>query len=354
MIKRHIKSSVIGLMLGFLLLPVLVFADRDFERVVVFGDSLSDPGNAFYIIGLSLYPPYSSLDEFLIPDAPYARGGNHFSDGATWVEQFAAKLDLADSVGPAFKDENKHELKMTNYAVGGARARDQGQRVNLAAQLGTYFSNTQGLASEHALYVLALGANDVRDAVNALAQDSTGLGSAKIIATALSAVSDAVISLYNAGARTMLVANVPDLSLIPAMQRLDQIIPGATMGAAIMSAKFNSELDGLLTSLAENSPGLVIIRMDVYEATREIIGNPKAYGLDNVQDACVMPNQKPVACEKPNTYFFWDGIHPTQKAHRIFAKKAHQAYQAFKQDSELICPRGRKSNETECRTSLWL
>src|SRR5437870_5726450 len=48
------------------------------RSVVVFGDSLSDPGNAFVILHKVAVPPFSSL----IPDAPYARGGLHFSNGA--------------------------------------------------------------------------------------------------------------------------------------------------------------------------------------------------------------------------------------------------------------------------------
>ena len=45
------------------------------QRFVVFGDSLSDPGNAFILTRDLEVPPFTSL----IPDAPYARGALHFS-----------------------------------------------------------------------------------------------------------------------------------------------------------------------------------------------------------------------------------------------------------------------------------
>ena len=173
--RRNLAAVLIYLVVGLLLVPGLATAGKPFERLVVFGDSLSDPGNAFYLTGIALKPPYSTLDPFLVPNAPYARGGNHFSNGKTWVERFAKKLDLEESAGPAFKGENEDELKMTNYAVGGARARDSGQNINLTSQLGLFLADAQGQVSDRALYVLALGGNDVRDAVSALAQDSSGL-----------------------------------------------------------------------------------------------------------------------------------------------------------------------------------
>jgi len=48
------------------LLPAAATADTDYDRLVVFGDSLSDPGNAYVLTGMSLVPPYTDL----IPDYP--------------------------------------------------------------------------------------------------------------------------------------------------------------------------------------------------------------------------------------------------------------------------------------------
>ena len=39
------------------LLPAAVPADTTYDRLVVFGDSLSDPGNAYVLTGMSLVPP---------------------------------------------------------------------------------------------------------------------------------------------------------------------------------------------------------------------------------------------------------------------------------------------------------
>ena len=77
------------------LLPAAVPADTTYDRLVVFGDSLSDPGNAYVLTGMSLVPPYTDL----IPEHPYARGGQHLSNGSTWIEQLASQMKLVESVG---------------------------------------------------------------------------------------------------------------------------------------------------------------------------------------------------------------------------------------------------------------
>src|SRR5258706_184418 len=83
------------------------------HRFVVFGDSLSDPGNAFVLLRDVEVPPFDSL----IPDAPYARGALHFSNGPTWVEQLSLLDRSLPSAGPALFIP----LVFSNYAVGGAR-----------------------------------------------------------------------------------------------------------------------------------------------------------------------------------------------------------------------------------------
>ncbi|MBT3027990.1 MAG: SGNH/GDSL hydrolase family protein [Candidatus Thiodiazotropha sp. (ex Ctena orbiculata)] len=234
--REQQRYGLTGISIVLLLIPCLLLAkEKPYEAVVVFGDSLSDPGNAFILSGIHLKPPYETLDESLIPDSPYARGGNHFSNGATWIEQLAKKIDLGDSVKPAFKGENKKRLKMTNYAVGGARARDHGRNINLNLQLTLFLSDARGEVSSDALYVIALGGNDVRDAIAALSVDPAMVTSISILRDALTALEDAIRTLEDAGATKLLIANSPDLSLTPAIQHLDMLFPGTAFGAAVLS-----------------------------------------------------------------------------------------------------------------------
>src|SRR5712691_6197039 len=109
-----------------LLVPGWASAQSRFSGIVVFGTSLSDPGNAFVLVGDASTPPDFGLDPLLIPSAPYARGGHHFSNGATWVEQFARSVGLGGSVRPALATTNSGA---TNFAVGAARAYDDGVKI---------------------------------------------------------------------------------------------------------------------------------------------------------------------------------------------------------------------------------
>src|SRR5215207_3086429 len=135
-----------------------------YSGIVVFGTSLSDSGNAFALRGGTSTPPDYDLNPLLIPNAPYARGGHHFSNGATWVEQFARALGLAGTVRPAYGSESPIA---TNYAVGAARACDApgSENVNLADQVAAFLADTGGVAPSDALYVIEMGGNDVRDAI---------------------------------------------------------------------------------------------------------------------------------------------------------------------------------------------
>src|SRR5688572_23083074 len=101
--RSWVMMGLLGLALAA---PGLAAAQSSFSRIVVFGTSLSDPGNAFALAGGTNTPPDYSVDPFLVPDRPYSRGGHHFSNGATWIEQLGGALGLANSAHPAFRGSN--------------------------------------------------------------------------------------------------------------------------------------------------------------------------------------------------------------------------------------------------------
>ena len=103
------------------------------NRLVVFGDSLTDPGNAYAALGVISIPPYS-----LIPSAPYA--SHTFSNGPTWAERLAVQLESPDSGAPAFVGPGA----FTNYAVGGARARAGTGGYDLSAEVSLFLANYGG------------------------------------------------------------------------------------------------------------------------------------------------------------------------------------------------------------------
>jgi outer membrane lipase/esterase len=72
-------------------------------------------------------------------------------------------------------------------------------------------------------------------------------------------------------------------------------------------------------------PGINITEFDVYAALYAIVADPPAFGLTDVTDACISPNDPPFVCKSPDTYLFWDGIHPTKATHALLAQDVSQA-----------------------------
>ncbi len=280
------------------------------KRLVVFGDSLSDPGNAFVLTMDISLPPFE-----LIPDAPYARGGFHFSNGRTWVEQLATRLSAGVSAGPALRKP----LVFSNYAVGGARARAVPGTFDLGTQVGVFLRDYQGTAPGDALCVVYLGGNDVRDALQALATDPSGATSGAILQQALLATRDNLLALYSAGARRFLVPNLPNLALAPAV-RLQG--PPAQGAAQQLVQVFNTQLAAMLGSM-QSSLGVPFMQLDVYTALNEVVAAPAAAGFSEVVEPCLKFGTKiKPYCEDADEYLFWDGIHPTRAGHQVLAERA--------------------------------
>ncbi|MEM5314279.1 SGNH/GDSL hydrolase family protein [Paraburkholderia sp. JHI869] len=319
-------------------LPGVASANLIFGSIVVFGTSLSDPGNAFALLahppaGVSLstsvsqsHPPYDTLDESLVPIAPYAKGGHHFSNGATWIEQFAGGNGLAPFVQPAFQSNSG---KASNYAVGGARAAlyQNTTRIDLQQQVQAFLKDVNHMAPPDALYVIEMGSNDLRDALVAYlttyqmtgSQSQAGAAANLILTNALNGIAGTIQALYLAGARKFLVWNAPRIELTPAVMAFGS---GAVTVAGNLVDGFNQGLAQNVLGAVGGFPGIQIAQMDVSGQMAAVINSPGNFGLTDVKHACVTPNTPPFTCQQPDDYFFWDGIHPTKAVHAILAQLA--------------------------------
>jgi phospholipase/lecithinase/hemolysin len=301
----------------------------DIDRIVTFGASLSDTGNSFVWLsdpansscGTQLnVPPYDKLDDLLVPDGPYAKGGHHLTNGATWVEGVARYLALAGNTRPAFRTGGK---KASNYAVGGARAiADFPCRFNFPAQVGRYLTDF-GSTSDSTLVAIEIGGNYVRDAL--IAALTPGGNPQQRIQDALTSFGNSIFQLYFSGARHLLVLNVPDIGKAPSVRAIDQTLGAGGAIIALAGDLADGYNDGLVATVAllEGSlPGIHIKILDVHQTLDDVITSPETYGFSNATDACVTPNQPPFKCAKPDEYVFWDGIHPTKAMHAIVAQQA--------------------------------
>ena len=304
-----------------------IAADSSYSDMIVFVDSLSDPGNVFVLQGNVSVRPYDAGN---IPSAPYPIGGVTFSNGKNWAQDVAASLKLKGGTGPALRTDT-----FTNYAFGGARASSSaGGPFDLSAQVGQYFANA-GSADNAALYTIFIGGNDVRDALVAfnIALEQTliaggsfaealaaGQAAAGVILTeAVTSIADNIIALGFQGAHSFLVANAPNIGLAPAITELG---PNAVDLATQLSFGFNAALENALSNIEQALP-VNITRFDVFTLLSSVAAAPQTFGISNAVDACLTPEvTKAAICKKPNEYLFWDGIHPTRKGHSILAEAA--------------------------------
>ncbi|MBI3898020.1 MAG: SGNH/GDSL hydrolase family protein [Gammaproteobacteria bacterium] len=309
--RTHRYQALVALVFSALVFSTTAYANDRFDRLVVFGDSLSDPGNAFVVLHEVSVPPYD-----LIPSAPYAIGGHHFSNGETWIEQYAKDVNLENTVGPALRAPGK----FTNYATGAGRARP-GDPFDLSSQVLSFLAGHSGTASADSLYVVYIGANDARDAIAALATDPSGASSTDIIGDAIEAITNNILILTSAGAREFLVPNVPNLALTPAI-RLES--PPVQAAAQSMSVAFNDALANTLAQLETHFP-ITIHKLDVYAILNDAVAHPDAYGFTEVAAPCITPGTTadPV-CDQPDQFLFWDGIHPTRAGHAVLADQVEE------------------------------
>ena len=277
------------------LIPAVASA-APITSLYVVGDSLSDSGNAFILTGG--FPP-----------APYAQRA---SNGPVAVEQLAASLGIA--LAPS-------EIGGTNHAVVGAATGpvtvstsplvmtdnsaaipySQPALLNTGMLTQVLEILQTGPIADPAgsLFVVWGGANDL-----ALNPASAG--------NAVGNLASIITQLYLDGARRFLVPNLPDLSLTPSAQALS---PLQRLALQQLTIGFNSGLAAALASL-NSLPGIQITAFNTFAFLNGVIANPGAFGLTNVTQSCLQgtPLTGANVCADPNSYLFWDGLHPTAAA----------------------------------------
>ena len=311
--SRRISGIVWAVAVCVVLISTAAAAET-FDRMVVFGDSLSDPGNHFVAFGITSRPPYAPL-----PDFPYGIGGHHFSNGPTWAERLAHALGTPTSGKPALRAPGV----FTNYAVGRARARadaPQFSAFDLGTQVQRFLSDFGGHAPSSALYVVWIGANDFDDALGAGLQGDAAAAEA-IIDAALTAIAGNVTVLWMAGARSFMIPNLPDPALTPLVAALG---PDAQAAASAAAEMYNLFLAAVVMQL-RGLPGVQITEFDVNAAFAELVATQGDDALSNVTDACLSFGVAVHAvCRHPNRYLFWDAAHPTTAGHRLIADAARR------------------------------
>ncbi|MGI4758056.1 MAG: SGNH/GDSL hydrolase family protein [Janthinobacterium lividum] len=306
-------AAALPILLVLLLCGSPVAWSQAYTSIVVFGDSLSDVGND---AALS-YKQYGFSAQVPGPLTGYTSG--RFTDGTdtvpaarnyngVWIEQLAAQLTAHPPVTSSYSGGR-------NYAYGYATT-NSGTSVlsygpnnaasitveNMGQQLVDYLSTTPTINSS-TLFVVWGGANDLLKATS----------SADIVTIATREVA-LVQRLVTAGATDIIVPNLPPLGLIP---RLNGNAAASAQATAAAQA-FNQALAAGLAQVTPASAGaaLHLYPLDVYTLFNTVVGPPLATGFTNVTTSSQF------ASVNPDTYLFWDDLHPTTYGHSLIAAAA--------------------------------
>lgn len=249
---------------------------------LVFGDSLSDVGNAY------------ALTNQTYPAAPNDAG--RFSNGPLWVEYLQGSALNYAYIGASsgvenILDDDHPELEGTG----------------LLAQIDEYMNNDYDPSALTAsqVYIL-IGGNDFY----ALIEEETMFMDKTVTDSAISDIVDNIVEavqrLQTAGAKNIVVLNLPNLGVIPLVQDYP------AWQRRLMTATTNRFNSLLKTAAGDYRFGYY----DLNTQTQKIIDKPSKYGIKNVNDACFNEVTQ-IVCSNPDEYFFWDRVHPTAKVHQM-------------------------------------
>jgi phospholipase/lecithinase/hemolysin len=265
---RLVHSLVISAAL--ILMSPTAQAMPAFDQIVVFGDSLSDNGNA-----------------------------GRSSNGPVWVEHLAERLGL--TLKPS-------RMGGTNFAVGGARLDPRSGHTSLRAQASAYLRAPR--AGGRSLHIVYGGGNDLLAAVGDPRAQA-------IIEAVVASLRSIVADLARQGATDILVPNLPAIGMTPVVRSQG----GQAVAAANqLAGRFNAALDRALSGLA-GSTGVRLHRLDVWQLAERVQADPAAAGFVDIANPCSQRR----SCEG---YLFWDDVHPTTQAHRRLADAAAQVLDA--------------------------
>jgi outer membrane lipase/esterase len=274
----------------------------NFSQMISFGDSLSDTGNVYLATGCHVGAPTCAAGAVdVAPSQSYWNG--RFQDGPAWNEAMASQLGIAAPT-PSL-------AQGTNFAFGGARTAVDGSVPSVQTQVNQYLGATGGVADPNAIFTLFAGGNDIKGVA---AGDFGPLEAFQASAVIPSMVNQ----LIAAGAKSILVANVPNVGLAPIIA-LGGSDPAQATG---LTAGFNAGFEAV-----GGLPEVVLV--DTFTTSNliaaDIANGGPVYGFTNANDSCAMHNEygvNPDPSGSCDSYLFYDLLHPTAAANAVIAGAA--------------------------------
>lgn len=341
-------KKILLVAMGLLLTAMSFAANKDFDTMIIFGDSMSDNGNLYKFMWYRF--PISP---------PYYEG--RFSNGPLWIEQLYHSY---------YSNDNNEGLQ--DYAVAGAGAvlsYKQQLPYTLAIELANYYYWNTYDKKETSLYTIWIGGNNYFGG-------PTNVES--ITDTVVDTIGDAVERIINNGGNKFLLPNLPDLGKLPYVvnEHNEELVTEIIV-------THNRKLAAKVEELKKKYPDATFVYFDVFSYLKDIMHHAADYGFSNITEPCYMgsysgwltkykPTDKmlanflkaqdpqldaarwemiknspdlreaaeasyfyqllpksfkaePLQCD---AYAFWDHVHPTAKVHNYLAMKARELLDA--------------------------
>lgn len=344
MAKPSISLLLVWSLLLFLLLFLRVSKALELAPALyVFGDSNIDAGNnnPFNTYAKANYPPYGV-------DFPGGISGRP-TNGYNIADFFAEWLGL--NVPPAFRLVNSSATKSLrqgfNYGSSSAGilpdtatkifkcVMSLGEQVDMFQKtieeyLPSQFQSHDRL-SEHvskSIYLVVMGVNDI--SLNFLRKENSSnpLDYLRDFDRLVEKLENRLKDLYKLGARKFVVFEIEAFGCLPFY--VNKFKPANSKCVDHLNAMvlmYNAKLTLKLQELQFKLQGSNFVLGKYYDYTLSLVENPSLAGLKDASNPCcaVLPfgicDHKKAPCRDRNSHAFFDALHPTEAAYKVFAER---------------------------------
>ncbi|CAN0920347.1 GDSL esterase/lipase At4g28780 [Linum grandiflorum] len=298
---------------------------------MVFGDSLVDAGNNNYLLTTARAdtPPNGI-------DYPGQVPTGRFSNGLNFADLIAEALGIQSPLPFLDPDLNGDKLLAgANFASAGIGMYQQLQmfleyKHKVAGVVGP--AKAQELVRK-AVFLVTCGGNDFVNNyfLTPVAPRRYQFNLSDYCGFVISHYKKILLSLYELGARRILVTGTGPLGCIPAELAFYQSDNGDCATEPQQAAMiFNPRLFDMVDNLNRDIGSDIFISANAFSLKMDMIEKPQLYGFKTAKIACCGQGlynglgtctEMSNLCANRNDYVFWDPYHPTEKALRLMVKK---------------------------------
>ncbi len=291
-----------------------------FSQLVVFGDSLSDAGNAAAITSNSFPPspfPYAGPASNGPTAAQYLAQRYGATVQLGWPSASTASNNFA--VVGALNGPGNYNVEIGNPPGLGVAFPTMAS-TGISQQIARYKSVTPSVPNAAStLFLVWGGPNDAFLAVESPGADMDSISQA--MTQALADLAGNIQQLAGMGAAHILVPSMPDLGLTP---EAIEAGPGTQGFLSAVSQGYNVGMAQMLTQLELGlAPmGVELYGFDTAGFFAGITANAAAYGFTNTTQGCFDPYaSSPDFSRLPGCagYLYVDNVHPTTAGHALLA-----------------------------------